>query len=136
MTGDCGAVQGGRGVSRESKSHKPEAQRFSCPRASGPSKPRSYTINDIKARLTPAHIEGLCRAWMPNGKRQGKWWLACSPWRDDTNPSLGVSLSSGRWKDFATGEGGDLFDLSMRLFNDSLADTIRGFAEMLGMADA
>jgi hypothetical protein len=47
-----------------------------------------------------------------------------------------VSLETGRWKDFTTGERGDMIDLSMRLFNDSLAETIDGFAEMLGIKNA
>jgi hypothetical protein len=44
-----------------------------------------------------------------------------------------VSLTTGLWRDFATGERGDMIDLSMRLFGDSLKDTLEGFAEMLGM---
>jgi len=73
---------------------------------------------------------------LPGGKRQGGWYLACAPWRDDRNPSLGVSFSTGRWSDFATGEKGDMIDLSMKLFGDSLQETIAGFAEMLGLTHA
>jgi DNA primase len=73
---------------------------------------------------------------LPSGKRQGGWWLCCSPWREDRSASLGVSLSTGRWKDFATGEHGDMIDLSMKLFGDSLAETIDGFADMLGIKNA
>jgi DNA primase len=73
---------------------------------------------------------------LPTGKRQGGWWVCCNPWREDKNPSLGVSLSSGQWKDFASGERGDMIDLSMRLFGDSLAETIDGFKEMLGIKNA
>jgi hypothetical protein len=49
---------------------------------------------------------------------------------------LGVSFSTGRWQDFATGEKGDMIDLSMKLFGDSLQETINGFAEMLGLTHA
>ena len=60
--------------------------------------------------------------------------MCATPWRDDHDPSLGVSLSTGRWRDFATGESGDMIDLSMRLFGDSLRETVEGFAEMLGLS--
>lgn len=83
--------------------------------------------------MTPAHIEALCRSWLPNGKRQGNWWVCCNPWRNDRTPSLGVSFTSGRWQDFGSGECGDMIDLSMRLFGDSLKETVEGFTEMLGM---
>ena len=59
--------------------------------------------------------------------------MATSPWRDDRSPSLGVSLTTGMWRDFATGERGDMLDLSMKLFGDSLTETIEGFADMLGL---
>lgn len=130
MTGNCGNVQGGK-----PKSHEAGRQRNSFPRRSSPSTFRS-PIAAVKERLTPSHIEVLCKSWLPSGKRQGGWWVCCSPWREDRNPSLGVSLQTGHWKDFATGERGDMIDLSMRLFGDSLAETIDGFAEMLGIKNA
>jgi hypothetical protein len=131
MTGNYGNVQGGSLPKR----HEPKRLRDSYPRRTGASQPRS-PIAAIKDCLTPSHIEALCKSWLPTGKRQGGWWVCCSPWREDKNPSLGVSLSSGHWKDFASGERGDMIDLSMRLWGDSLADTIDGFAEMLGIKNA
>lgn len=128
MTGKVGNVQGGSPPKR----HQPTEQRSSRPRSHGPSIPRSL-IPEIKSRLTASHIEALCRAWLSHGKKQGGWWVCTTPWRDDGSPSLGVSFSSGRWTDFATGEKGDMIDLSMRLFGDSLQETIKGFAEMLGI---
>lgn len=130
MTGNCGAVQGSpknhRSVGTDAPLRRPKRSVTS----------RSVSIAQIKDRLTAAHIEALCRDWLPNGKRQGGWYLACSPWRDDRNPSLGISLSTGRWRDFATGEKGDMIDLSMKLFGDSLPDTLMGFADMLGINHA
>lgn len=135
MTGKVGNVQGVRHASgAQPKSRQPDAQRSSSPQASGPSIPRSLSIRDVKDRLTPAHIEILCRGWLPQGKRQGNWWVCQTPWRDDRDPSLGVSLTTGRWRDFATGDSGDMIDLSMRLFGDSLKETVEGFAEMLGLS--
>ena len=130
MTGNCGNVQGSPKHRRVGRSGNP------FPRSGKPVKSRSITIGEIKDRLTSSHIEALCKAWLPDGKRQGGWYVCCAPWREDRNPSLGVSLSTGRWKDFATGEHGDMIDLSMRLFGDSLKDTLEGFAEMLGLSRA
>jgi DNA primase len=135
MTGNYGNVQGDPPLSGEPKRHEAGRQRAPFPRRSGTSQLRS-PISAIKDRLTPSHIEALCRSWLPSGKRQGGWWLSCSPWREDRNASLGVSLSTGQWKDFATGERGDMIDLSMKLFGDSLAETIDGFADMLGIKNA
>lgn len=130
MTGSRGNVQG------SPKHHGPTTGSVTFPRQRGSSPSRSYTIQDIKARLTSAHYAALCRDWLPDGKKQGGWWISCTPWRDDTNPSLGVSLTTGLWKDFATDDRGDMLDLSMKIFGDSLADTIKGFAEMLGLDNA
>lgn len=130
MTGNCGNVQG------LPKNHRGSGRQNPFPAPTAPVKTRSYTIRDIKDRLTASHVEALCKAWLPDGRRQGGWYVACAPWRDDRNPSLGVSLSTARWKDFATGERGDMIDLSMRLFGDSLQETIEGFADMLGLSHA
>jgi hypothetical protein len=127
MTGKCGDVQG------SPKNHISSSGKAPFPPSGKAVKPRSITISDIKDRLSSTHIEALCRDWLPNGKRQGGWYVCSAPWREDRNASLGVSLSTGRWKDFATGEHGDMIDLSMRLFGDSLQETLKGFAEMLGM---
>lgn len=130
MTGKVGNVQGSGPLP---KSRHLDEQRASYPRSSGASKTRSHLIADIKDRLTPGRIEALCREWIPDGKRQGVWWVCRTPWRDDRSPSLGVSLTTGRWQDFATGEKGDMIDLAMRLFNESLSEVVKGFAEMLGL---
>lgn len=132
QTGERGYVQGATAP----KSPASSSAALSRPRTSGPSISRSVSIADIKSRISGAHVLALCQAWLPGGRKQGGWWMARSPWREDHTPSLGVSLTTGIWKDFATGDGGDIIDLSMRLFGDNLKDTIRGFAEMLGMDNA
>lgn len=122
-------------VQAHAKTHRASAQasRLSAPRRIVNT--RTHSIENIKSHLTSAHIEALCSHWLRHGSKQGGWWVCTTPWRDDTKPSLGVSLSTGRWKDFATSEAGDIFDLSMKLFGDTLADTLSGFAEMLGLGD-
>ncbi|MEN6548443.1 MAG: hypothetical protein ABFE07_20560 [Armatimonadia bacterium] len=123
-------------VQAHAKARRPSAQASSLSAPRRLVNTRTHSISDIKARLGPHHILAICKDWLSHGSRQGDWWVCTTPWRDDTKPSLGVSLSSGRWSDFATGEKGDMIDLSMRLFGDNLRDTIDGFAEMLGLKDA
>lgn len=49
--------------------------------------------------------------WLPGGVQRGHEWV-CSSLSGGTGTSLSVSLSNGRWADFATGEsGGDLLGL-------------------------
>src|SRR5216684_1787281 len=70
------------------------------------------------ARRLARHAEAVCRHYLSNGHRQGRYWLvgdvANTPGR-----SLFVRLkgpesghgAAGKWTDAATGEHGDLLDL-------------------------
>lgn len=88
-------------------------------------------FREIRAAALP-HADELCRRWLPNGKRAGAWWQAQVPWREDRNPSLGVSLSTGRWCDFATGETGDLIDLWARIQHLPLTTAASDIAQIVG----
>lgn len=71
-------------------------------------------------------LPALCKRYLPHGKKSGDWWLASVPWRHDKNPSLGVSLTSGRWFDFADPDSrGDIIDLIAKIENVSTADVVR-----------
>jgi hypothetical protein len=61
--------------------------------------------NEIKSRLS---VLDLGAKLFP-GHRLGK--TCKSPLRDDRSPSFSVYDNGQRWKDFTTGEGGDVFDL-------------------------
>jgi hypothetical protein len=70
------------------------------------------TAADIARRLAQ-HAEAVCRHYLSNGCRTGRYWhvgdIANTPGR-----SLYVHLSGervGKWSDAATGEHGDLLDL-------------------------
>lgn len=66
-------------------------------------------LNDLLAQ----RAEQLCAILLPNGKRQGREWVAGST-EGDAGHSLKVVLEgpkAGRWKDFAKDEGGDLLKL-------------------------
>ena len=68
--------------------------------------------NELSRRLA-AQAEAVCRAYLPAGRRNGRYWIA-----GDVQGTRGKSLfvklfgdGAGRWTDAATGEYGDLLDL-------------------------
>ena len=84
------------------------------------------------ARQLARDAESVCRHYLPQGRRQGRYWLI-----GDVEGTAGRSLfvrltgpdagkgAAGKWTDAATGEHGDLLDLiaaNQRLV--SLADTL------------
>lgn len=56
-----------------------------------------------------------------------------SPFRPDLSPSFSVFEDGTRWKDFATGESGDVFDFIRKARSGDLADAIRFVADRLGI---
>lgn len=77
----------------------------------------SSAAADLARRLAN-DAEGVCRHYLSNGRRAGRYWLV-----GDTANSKGRSLfirlragpmgmrAAGKWRDAATGEHGDLLDL-------------------------
>ena len=91
-------------------------------------------INDVVERLA-ANAESVCRRYLPNGRRQGCYWLI-----GDVHGAPGRSLyvrlkpsgkgAAGKWTDSATGEHGDLLDIirtscRLRSFPDAVAEARR-----------
>src|ERR1700761_1140006 len=83
--------------------------------------------------------EAVCRHYLSNGKREGRYWLV-----GDVHNSRGRSMfvrlhdspkgPAGKWTDAATGEHGDLLDiiresLGLRDFRD-VADEARRFLKL------
>lgn len=70
------------------------------------------------ARRLARDPEGVCRHYLPNGRRHGRYWLVGDV-RNTPGRSLYVRLTgpesgpgaAGKWTDAATGEHGDLLDL-------------------------
>ncbi|ACA21271.1 hypothetical protein M446_7053 (plasmid) [Methylobacterium sp. 4-46] len=85
------------------------------------------------AALTSA--DAIVTRWLPDGRREGREWVARNPKRSDSRPgSFKVNLGSGRWGDFATGDkGGDLIALAAFLFDLKQDAAARSVAEMLGV---
>ncbi len=77
------------------------------------------------AAALAARAEAVCRHYLPNGRRQGRYWI-CGDIDGARGRSLFVRLSGsgkqGGWTDAATGEHGDLLDL---IRHRSRAPTLR-----------
>src|SRR5690606_4612178 len=65
------------------------------------------------ARRLGEQAEAVCRYYLPNGRRQGRYWL-CGDVAGTPGRSLYVRLTgerAGKWTDAADGTHGDLLDL-------------------------
>lgn len=73
------------------------------------------TASDLARRLA-ANAEAVCRHYLSNGRREGRWWTV-GDIHNSPGRSMMVRLKStdrgpaGKWTDAATGEHGDLLDL-------------------------
>ena len=78
-----------------------------------PSSRSASPAADIAAALG-ARAEAVCRRYLPQGKKQGRYWVA-GDLEGARGRSLFVRLHGpgvpGKWTDAATGEHGDLLDL-------------------------
>ena len=90
---------------------------------------------DTAAALA-AHAEAVCRKYLPNGRRQGRYWCAGDV-RGAAGRSLFVRLeppgTPGKWQDAATAQHGDLLDLirlatGARSLREALAEARRFLA--------
>lgn len=93
-------------------------------------------VGDISSRLDDQAAE-IARYLLPNGRRAGNEWKA-----GNTSGEAGDSLSvcirgakAGTWKDFASGEGGDLVDLWCAARGMSLVDALAEIKRHLGIRD-
>ena len=86
-------------------------------------------------RAALARLPNVLRRWLPNGRIEGREYVARNPTRADRRPgSFKVNLDSGRWADFATGDkGGDPVSLAAYLAGCGQADAARELATMLGI---
>ncbi|MDX2204016.1 MAG: toprim domain-containing protein [Hyphomicrobiaceae bacterium] len=93
------------------------------------------------ARRLARNAEAVCRHYLSNGRREGRWWtvgdVANTPGR-----SLFVRLhgpeagrgAAGKWTDAATGEHGDLLDLIARARGlDNLRDVLEEARRFLSL---
>ena len=79
----------------------------------------------------------VARELLPAGKREGREWKVGSI-SGDGGKSLCVCVDGakkGRWKDFATGDGGDLLDLWMQSRGINLRDAMKEAKSYMGIKD-
>ena len=71
---------------------------------------------------------------LPDGKREGHEWCALNPRRADSSPgSFKINMSTGVWKDFASGEkGGDLIALYAYLYDLKMGEAAKALGERYG----
>ena len=86
-------------------------------------------------RAAQAALPVLLQRWLPDGRVQGREYVARNPTRHDRRPgSFKVNLISGCWADFSTGDkGGDPVSLAAYLGGLSQAEAARQLASMLGL---
>jgi hypothetical protein len=84
------------------------------------------SISEAKERVTVANLgERFFPGWRPA--------KSCRrPWGEDRNPSFSVYDGFQKWKDHATGEGGDAVDFLQRALNLSKPEACRQFVELAG----
>lgn len=83
-----------------------------------------------------ACLPALVARWLPDGRRQGREWVALNPQREDRHPgSFKVNLQTGQWADFAVAnaKGGDPVSLAAYLSGKSQMEAARALAAMLGI---
>ena len=91
-------------------------------------------INEVKAAAT-GRVPALVQSWLPDGQRSDRNWLVCNPMRDDKKASLSVSLDSGAFFDFASGDkGSDVIALRAYLDRSDQGTAARKIADELGIA--
>lgn len=83
-----------------------------------------------------AHADTLASEWLPEGSRQGSEWVARNMARGDrSSGSFGVSLTTGKWNDFAdrNAHGGDLVSLYSYLNGCRQVDAAMAIDRRLGL---
>ena len=100
----------------------------------GMSQNRSVDFARINSAALPM-LPALLNRWLPGGRREGGEYVACNPTRADRRPgSFCINLRTGKWADFATGDGGgDVISLAAYLSGKSQAEAARALADMLGV---
>jgi hypothetical protein len=97
---------------------------------------REFTREDTKAlaeqikeRITIMQLgEKLYPGW--TGNRSCK-----SPFRDERNASFSIYANGKRWKDFGTGDGGDLFDFYEKATGCDSKTAFKDLKAMAGLSD-
>lgn len=89
-------------------------------------------LNDA---IAPA-LFNLIPQILPQGKRQGQYWVALNPTRFDHKAgSFKINLKTGLWADFATGDkGGDAISLCAYLYGLKQGEAVTYLENLTGVA--
>lgn len=93
----------------------------------------------LSDELTPRDIETVLHRLgiEPNGRTDDKGWTTIkSPLREERNPSFGINLQTGAWRDHGTDESGDLVTLAERVQNYDTKQAINWIKEQTDLAGA
>jgi hypothetical protein len=81
-----------------------------------------------------ARAPGILFEWIPGGHREGKEYRAATI-KGGPGKSFSVSIETGKWADFATGESGsDLISLYAQINNLTQGEAARKLAEQFGIS--
>ena len=92
------------------------------------------SVPEIVSRLT-GNVEALCKALLPNGRRDGPEWR-CGSIQGEPGNSLGVHLTgtkAGVWCDFKDGPKGDPLDLIQACLTLDKGQAVTWAKEWLGI---
>ncbi len=81
-------------------------------------------------------ISRLVPSILPQGRRNGDYWVALNPTRSDrTLGSFKINLKNGYWADYATGDkGGDLISLTAYLYGMGQGEAADYISKLAGIA--
>jgi twinkle protein len=91
---------------------------------------------EISQRLA-GEAQRIAEYLLPQGKRAGKEWKAGNT-SGEPGGSLSVCITgakSGTWKDFASGEGGDLIDLWIACRGQTMPEAMKDIKAFMGIRD-
>ena len=96
--------------------------------------PKSIDFDKIN-RAALGRLPDLLGRWLPDGRKEGREWVARNPRRSDKRlGSFRINLETCRWADFAAGfKGGDPVSLAAFLSGLSQIEAAKNLAEMLGV---
>ena len=79
--------------------------------------------------------ESVVRGLLPDGRRDGREWVARNPRRQDRRlGSFKVNLATGKWGDFSSGDaGGDLVSLAAYVSKLNQREAAIRLAESMGV---
>ncbi|WP_156840812.1 hypothetical protein [Novosphingobium aquimarinum] len=87
-------------------------------------------------RAALSNANAIVRGLLPEGRLEGHEWVARNPLRPDRRlGSFKVNVSTGRWADFATGDGGgDLVSLAAFVAGLPQREAAIRLAESMGVS--